>query len=211
MIKGEPAMTKDFATMQAELKRVKFTPLLPEVLEVDTMAKIALTKTLETLTRRMELVDVETVVNRLRHGDQSVWYNFHYHLSVQLAEQLGALDEGVKAVYIDEYDISPEDLAFGETARTTVICLIVWVQRKTDALKSLVVALDRALVQGFLDLIGQPRLKHLLEVEVIDDAEAKKPFGYGAFLSSTCFPLTEIWRREGADLELILSQQKEDS
>jgi hypothetical protein len=115
---------------------------------------------------------------------------------------LGALDEDVKAAYVDEYDVTPEDAFFGEAARATVIYLIVWVQRKTGALKSLVPALDRALVQCYADQIGTPRLAHLLEVQVIDDADARNPVGYGAWLFSNHFPLTEVWRREGADLEL---------
>ncbi len=191
--------------MQTELKGINFEAALPGVSEVDIVVEIALTETLETLARGMELADSQTVVNRLRSGDQSAWHNFHYYLSERLAEYLGVLDKDIKAAYIDEYDINPEDLAFGETARTTVIYLILWVERKTSALKSLVAALDRALVQCFLELIGKPHLKHLLEVGLIDDAEAKKPVGYGALLTSTCFPLTEIWRREGADLESILS------
>ena len=119
-----------------------------------------------------------------------------------MAGQLGALDEDVKAAYVDEYDVAPDDLFFGEAARTTVIYLIVWVQHKTGALNSLVAALDRALVQSYMELIGSPRLAHLLEVQVIDDADARNPVGYGAWLCSGNFPLTEVWRREGADLGL---------
>lgn len=122
---------------------------------------------------------------------------FHFKLSEQVAEQLGLLDQDVKAAYIDEYDINPEDLAFGETARTTVLYLIVWVERKGGGLKPLVKALDRALVECFQELIGRPQLNHLLEVGIIDDADAEKPDGYGALIASAHFPLTEIWRREG--------------
>jgi hypothetical protein len=166
------------------------------------MAETALTKALESLARKMRLKNAEAVADRLRQRDHSAWSDFHYGLASQVAEQLGALDEDVKAAYVDEYDVTPEDSFFGETARATVIYLIVWVQRKTGALKSLATAFDRALVQSYADLIGTPRLAHLLEVQVIDDADAKNPVGYGAWLFSDHFPLTEVWRREGADLEL---------
>jgi hypothetical protein len=133
----------------------------------------------------------------LAQGDQSLWNDFHFKLSEQVAEQLGLLDQDVKAAYIDEYDINPEDLAFGETARTTVLYLIVWVERKGGGLQPLVKALDRALVECFQELIGRPQLNHLLEVGIIDDADAEQPDGYGALIASAHFPLTEIWRREG--------------
>ena len=60
----------------------------------------------------------------------------------------------------------------------------------------------QALVQCFLEQIGKPRLKHLLEVGIIDDDEARKLFGYGAMLAANCFPLTEVWRRQGAHIKV---------
>lgn len=125
-------MAKDLPILQAELEPKRFTLFSPGVLGVDIMAKTALTKTLESLARRMEFDDTQVVANRLRQGDQSLWTDFHYKLSEMVAEQLGNLDNDIKAVFIDEYDINPEDLAFGDAARTTVLYLIVWVQRKGD-------------------------------------------------------------------------------
>jgi hypothetical protein len=195
-------MTKPFSMKQNEVNSVALTPARPPMSEPVITAEAALSKTLESLSRRMGLNSPQVVADRLRQGDPIAWSDFHYDLASQVAEQLGTLDEDVKAAYVDEYDVTPEDAFFGETARTTVIYLIVWVQRKTGALKSLVMALDRALVQGYADVIGTPRLTHLLEVQVIDDADVKNPVGYGAWLSSDHFPLTEVWRREGVDLEL---------
>ncbi len=195
-------MTKVSSRIQTEAARVTFTPSLPAVSDVISMAEIALTKALESLAQQRGLKSPQAVADRLRQRDPSAWSDFHYGLARQVAEQVGALDEDVKAAYVDEYDVTPEDSFFGETARTTVIYLIVWVQRKTGALKSLVTAFDRALVQIYADQIGTPRLTHLLEVQVIDDADARNPVGYGAWLFSDHFPLTEVWRREGADLEI---------
>jgi hypothetical protein len=195
-------VTKVSSRIQTEVESVTLTPLLPTVTDVVSMAETALTKALESLAQKMRLKNAQAVADRLRQRDHSAWSDFHYDLASQVAEQLGALDESVKAAYVDEYDVTPEDAFFGETARTTVIYLVVWVQRKTDALKSLATALDRALVQSYADLLGAPRLTHLLDVQVIDDADAKNPLGYGAWLFSDHFPLTEVWRREGVDLEL---------
>jgi len=169
-------------------------------------ADTALTTALESLARRMD-IDSFQAVDCLQHGDHNAWSSFYYDLSKQIAGQIGNLNEDVKAAYIDEYDVVPEDSFFGETARTTVICLIVWVQHKTDMLmNSLVVLLDQALVQKFNDLIGKPRLTHLLEVQIFDDADAKNPTGYGAWLTSDYFYLTKVWRRKGVKLELYQSQ-----
>jgi hypothetical protein len=190
-------MTRSFSTIQAELGYDDFTPFAPGVSGVEISARVALTKTLTSLARQLDLADIQGVVNRLRQGDQTLWNDFHYKLSGMVAEQLGMLDQNVKAVYIDEYDINPEDLAFGETARTTILYLVVWVARKDDGLKSLVKALDRTLAECFQEQIGRPHLNHLLEVGLIDDVEAKKPDGYGALIASVHFPLTEVWRREG--------------
>lgn len=190
-------MTKVFSVMQAEVGSTTLA-----VSDIVSIAEAVLTQALESLAERMGLDSPQAVADRLRQGDHGAWGDFHYDLAKQVAGQLGALDEDTKAAYVDEYDISPEDVLFGETARSTVIHLILWVQRKTGALKSLVAALDRALAQSYVDLIGAPRLAHLLEVQMIDDADARNPVGYGAWLHSDHFPLTEVWRREGADLEL---------
>jgi hypothetical protein len=194
-------MTQGVSTTQPELGYEDFTLFASDVSGVEISARVALTTALRLLARRLDLADTQVVVNRLRQGDQSLWNDFHFKLSEQVAEQLGILDQNIKAVYIDEYDVNPEDLAFGEAARTTILYLIVWVQRKGGTLKPLVAALDRALVQCFREQIGQPRLRHLLEVGVVDDAEVRKPDGYGAWLTSIRFPLTEIWRREAVSLE----------
>jgi hypothetical protein len=199
--KEDTAMTKVSSVIQTEAERIRYTSPLPVVSEVISVTEAALTKALESLARKMGLTSPQAAAVRLRQADPGAWSDFHYDLARQAAGQLGALDEDIKAAYVDEYDVTPEDSFFGETARTTVIYLIVWVQRKTGALKSLVTAFDRALVQSYADLIGTPRLTHLLEVKVIDDADVKTPV-YRAWLFSQHFPLTEVWRREGADLEL---------
>jgi hypothetical protein len=195
-------MTKSLPMTRPEVKSLIPAPPQLAALDVVEIADALLTRALESLAPRLELDGPEAAANCLRQGDPIAWSDFHYDLARQLAGQLGALDEDVKAAYVDEYDVAPDDLFFGEAARTTVIYLIVWVQHKTGALNPLVAALDRALVQSYMELIGSPRLVHLLEVQVIDDADARNPVGYGAWLFSSNFPLTEVWRREGADLGL---------
>jgi hypothetical protein len=185
-------MTKMSLVERAEVESVG---ILLKVLDADGVAEATLAQALDCCAQEMRLDSSLAVADRLRQGDNVTYSYFHDSLVRQVAQLLGALDEEVKAVYIDEYDASPEDLCFGEAARTTVIYLIVWVRRKTSALSSLATALDRALAQCYANLIGTPRLTHLLEVQVIDDAEVKNRVGYGALLSSIHFPPTEVWKR----------------
>jgi hypothetical protein len=85
-------------------------------------------------------------------------------------------------------------MSLGEK-QTSLIHLIAWAERKTSALDSLVEALDRALVQHYADLIGQHQLAHLLDVQVIDDADVKNRVGYGAMLSSLYQKPIQVWKR----------------
>ena len=75
----------------------------------------------------------------------------------------------------------------GEAARTPVICLIIWVQCKSNELNSLILEFDNVLVQSFNRIIGKPQLTHLLDFKIFDDDDAKNLVGYGAMLSSDHF------------------------
>jgi hypothetical protein len=73
--------------------------------------------------------------------------------------------------------------------------LIAWTQRKTVALNSLAEALDRALVQNYAELIEAPELAHLLDMQVVDDADVKNRVGYGTLFSSLHYRPIQIWER----------------
>jgi hypothetical protein len=73
--------------------------------------------------------------------------------------------------------------------------LIVWAKRKTSALDSLVEALNRALVQRYAELIGPSQLAHLLDVQVVNDADVDNRVGYGALLSSLRNRPIKVWER----------------
>jgi hypothetical protein len=105
------------------------------------------------------------------------------------------LDENIKAVYVADYDATPQDICFGETAKPSPIHLIAWVERKTSALDSLVEALNRALVERYADMIGPSQLAYLLDVQAVDDADVKNRVGYGALLSSLRNRPIKIWER----------------
>ena len=171
-------------------------PALPFRLpDADSTAENALAQALQFCAQKMGVDDVQAVVDCLRQGDGAACQHCHYSIAKQVGEALGDLDENVKTVYVVDYDATPEDICFGEATPTSLIHLIVWAERKTGALSSLVTALDRALAQRYGDLTGRPQLSHLLDVQVIDDTDVKNRVGYGALLSSLYHRPIQVWER----------------
>ncbi|MFO7741295.1 MAG: hypothetical protein R6X31_03175 [Anaerolineae bacterium] len=163
--------------------------------DASSAAKVVLDEGLAFCTRKAGLKDREKVMERLREGDPTVCRYCRYGLAKKVAESLGSLDDNVKSVYALDYDATPEDRSFSSEAQTSPIHLIVWVARKTTALEALVRALDRALVQEYANMIDAPQLAHLLDVQVVDDADVENRTGYGALLSSVHNRPIQVWER----------------
>jgi len=163
--------------------------------DATSTAELVLDEGLDFCARKAGLKDVQVVVELLRQGDSQVCYYCRYGLAKKVAESIGRLDDNVKAVYTLDYDATPEDRSFSSEAQTSPIHLIVWAARKTDALTALVKALDRALVEAYADLIDAPQLAHLLDVQVVDDADVDDRVGYGALLSSIHNRPIQVWER----------------
>ena len=180
---------------QTEVVDVEFTTPRLQLPDAASMAEAALAVALKFCAQKMGLDSRQAVVDLLRQGDSIACSYCHYSLAKQVAESLGTLDENVKAVYVCDYDATPEDLCFSEAPQASLVHLIVWAQRKTGALNSLVAALDRALVQSYADLTGMSQLIHLLDVQVIDDADVENRIGYGAMLSSIHYQPIQIWKQ----------------
>lgn len=161
----------------------------------DSLADAALNTALSCCAHKMG-VDDEQVVVRLRQGDGATRNRYHYDLAKQIAETLGKLDESIKAVYVLDYDATPEDLCFCEADADPLIHLIVWTQRRTPALNALAAAVDRALVQSYRDLVGAPQMGNLLDVQVVDDADVQQRTGYGALFGSIHHRPITLWERQ---------------
>jgi hypothetical protein len=155
-----------------------------EVKDVAGTAQVILTQAMEYCAQKMRLDNLQVVIDRFRAGDGQVYGYCHYSIAKQVTESLGALDENIKAAYVYDYDATPEDVIFGEAGRVLPIHLLVWVERKTAALKAVVETLDRALAQRYAEMIGGHQSTYLLDVQIVDDADVEMRIGYGALLSS---------------------------
>ena len=144
---------------------------------------------------KMGIKDPQAAINRLRQKDNHACEYCHYSIAEQVGAALGDLDENVKAVYMFEYEATPQDICFSETTNTPLVHLLVLVQRKTEALNSLVSMLDRALAQSYARLIGPSQLQYLLDVQIIDDAQVERRVGYGALLHSLHHRPLKVWER----------------
>jgi hypothetical protein len=163
--------------------------------DASSTAKVIVDEGLAFCARKADVEDTQTVIERLRQGDATVYHYCRYGLAKKVAESIGNLDDNVKAIYILDYDATPEDRCFSDEAKTSPIHLIVWAARKTDALDALVSALDRALVQEYSTMIDASQLTHLLDVQVVDDGDVENRTGYGALVSSIHNRPIQIWER----------------
>jgi hypothetical protein len=167
-----------------------------ELPSVTSTVEGMLTEAIEFCAQKIGVSSRAAVVDLLQQNDGTACEYCLYGLAKQVAASLGAMDENVKAVYILDYDSTPEDMCFGVGVQNTrLIHLLVWTKRKTAALDSLVEALDRALAQIYADMIGKHRLTTLLDVQVVDDADIEQRRGYGAFRVWLHQRPVRIWKR----------------
>jgi hypothetical protein len=185
-------MTTNQVKTQVDVERSKLQFQLPYP---DSTAGIISIQALDFCAQKMGLAGHQAVAERLQKGEHNTCQYYRYSIAQQAAEYLGAQDKEVKAVYTVDYDATSNDLCFGKDTPMSLIHLIIWVERKTNALVSLVEALDRALVQRHADIIGLHQLAHLLDVQIVNDEEVENRVGYGAMLSSLYNRPIKIWGR----------------
>jgi uncharacterized protein YunC (DUF1805 family) len=143
----------------------------------------------------MRLENGRAVLEHLKQRDATACGYCQYSIAKKVGDSLGAMDQNVKAVYILDYDATPEDICYSNQKHTVLIHMIIRVERKTSALESLVAALDHALVQVYGRLLGMERLEHLLDAQVVDDADVEKRVGFGAMFTSLHQRPIQVWKR----------------
>jgi hypothetical protein len=136
----------------------------------------------------------DAALQLLKCGDRGAMEYFQYGLAAQAAELLGGLDDEVQAVYLYDDEATPDDAAFSEVT-PSLVHLIVLANRKTSALDSLIVGLSRAVLQSYGRLFDKPQLRHLLDVQVMDNTELDTRVGLGALMSSLHHCPLRVWTR----------------
>ncbi len=179
-------------TKIADVERKTPTLSLPDAMST---AEVVINQAVEFCAQKMGLEGREAVLQYLQRHDGTACGYCCYSVAKQVAEALGALDQTVKAVYVLDYDATPEDIAFADETQRRLIHLITRVARKTSALQSLVEGLDRALAQSWGKILGMPDLKHILDVQLVDEVDVEKRVGYGALLSSLYQRPIKVWER----------------
>lgn len=174
---------------------VRFAEPQPRQPDIAQTAGDILTQAMDYCARKMRLDSPQEVVASLRAGQGKACEYCHYSVAKQVAASMGELDANIKVAYIYDYDATPEDLCFGETGRGLPIHLLIWADRKTAALGALAETLGRALAQQYAMMIGVPQPAHLLDVQIVDDADVERRLGHGALLSSLYHRPVEVWRR----------------
>ena len=188
-------MEKTLATRQDETVDVGL--VLPiELPDATWSTRTMLPEAMQFCAQKMGLYSLDAVADLLRQKDRTACEYCLYGVAKGVATSLGTMDEHIKAVYVLDYDATPEDLCFGELNQSTLLVhLIVWTQRKTAALSSLVRTLDRALAQECADLFGGSQIKTVLDVQMIDDTDVETRTGHGALLQAIHHRPIRIWAR----------------
>ncbi len=183
------------AVRQESKTELRFAEPQPRQPDVAQAAGEILTQAMEYCARKMQLDSPQAVVAPVRAGQGKACEYYHYSVAKQVAALMGALDANIKAAYIYDYDATPEDLCFGETRRGLPIHLLIWAAPKTAALSALAETVGRALAQHYAMMIGVPQPAHLLDVQIVDDADVERRLGHGALLSSLHHRPVEVWKR----------------
>ena len=182
-------------TQVVDVMDVEFSAIPFHLPDATSAVEDALAKALEFAAVQMAAPSTAAVTEALRRGDTTAHQYTTYGLAHQLAETLGSMDANVRSVYLFDAEATIEDQTFGEQPRNLSVHLIVWVDRKTQALASLASGLDRALAQTIAPLMSAPRLAHVLDTQIVDTAEVRQRIGYGALLSSLHHQALMVWQR----------------
>lgn len=163
--------------------------------DAGSTAEVVLRQAMDFCAEKVGAASTECVIESLKVGDKNACSYCRYSVAKQVGEALGSLDEHVKAAFVFDDEATYQDICFGAARQTAPIHLLVWVERKTGALASLVEALDQALAKSYADLLGSSPTAHVLDAQVIDDADVESNRGYGALLRSLHNRPMKVWSR----------------
>lgn len=147
---------------------------------------------------RTRLCPDKDPIMMLKNDDPRAHDYFRYGLSLKLGEYLGSVDLTIKAVYVCNWDDTPEDAEPCPACLTTPVSLLVWTSRKTVALDAAIEELERSLTRSYRDLVAPraEKLRSLLDVHVVDDHDVTERTSYAALLQSRHNRATRVWARD---------------
>jgi len=143
--------------------------------------------------------DQDTLRQAMRHGDCTICDAVRYQLAQKLAADLGAVDRSVKAVYLYEPEqaTTSDEGVRDRPSLSPGLSLIIWVDRKTAALNSIVDSLGSA-VSAAAKPLSCPfanALCWMVDAQFVDDRQVEQRLGYGALINSVYVRPIEVWQR----------------
>jgi hypothetical protein len=184
--------TRQISTMEVEA-RGSDQDVAPA--DVRSTAAAALDQAYAYCAQKMRLSGPQGVLDQLRLENGAARGYFQHGLAAEVARRLAQLDGELTTVYWYDDEATADDEVFGTATPTAPLHLLLHVHRKTQALSSLLSALDCALIENFGTALASPRLTHLLDVQIVDDREVKAGAGAAALLSSVHHRPVTVWTR----------------
>lgn len=132
----------------------------------------------------------------------------------QVSEYLGRIDKTVKAVYQYEPAESPQASQSEDRAslkKHTGINLVVWVDRKSAALKALIGTLEAVLStsQRKIGCVNASPGCFVLNVEMVSDQDVQERRGLGLFVESVYLGSRPVWKRTEPSEQLLAEKAPE--
>ncbi|RPJ61879.1 MAG: hypothetical protein EHM12_04945 [Dehalococcoidia bacterium] len=179
---------------QGKRSDAKHATSVTSQLDSSSTAESILNKALKTSANKMGFRDVKQFIDCIKEGDPVACSYCHYNIAKELGEVLGSWDKNIKYIYAYGYDdnTSAEECA-ENVSPFSLVHMIIWAERKTKALTAMIETLDRAITQHQCKLLCLNDLKHMLDIQVIDDADVKNRTGYAALLKSIYQTPVQVW------------------
>jgi hypothetical protein len=124
-------------------------------------------------TGRLRLEDPEVALGRVVDNEATALEYFRHELAHQIAMLLLRMDSQVITVYKEHELPEAEEFGTPPLRLTDPIRLVVYSERETAALRSLVEALDQSLVDVLSGHCGNVPCG-LIDVDIIDQAQARR-------------------------------------
>jgi len=170
-------------------------------LQIDqTLTDGMVQRALEECANRHYAGDLRRARRAIREGQCAVCASLRDNLTKQISAYLGRVDQTVKAIYAYQPQTPPQQKEALEQTSAPMQCginLVVWVKRKSAALRALVQTLEPALAASQRELGCQAAQAgcYTLDVTLVDDRQVRAQRGAGLFVKHPHLASRLIWQR----------------